>query len=316
MILTCNAYEFFSPIGQSSFSLDPSAKLSKLGELVLGTTEADKDDSAAPPDLQVDMPGDSPTKEPSQESSPGEVQEQSLVRQFSAWALDPVIHYSHSSGEELERVSGRPRGEWDALLCSRLFHLVRFPLLSEKKRKGPHAVHFYGHILWLTSDLQSWSKVMVHLAFFDNFTVPSPLSPHTMFGHCAQSVPLEATLYGGGGEGGGPSLGKRTTFIIEQGAIMKTKQIFNVYHILLTRIVCIRRVEWMCPQLLEGVTYQCQTWKFPHSWPWAYVGIKCGSPTNSWNFAGNQVHVLHVFDNLIVTRGLLKLSHSQLNAKF
>ena len=79
MILRSNAYEFFFPIGQSSFSLDPSAELSKLGELVLGTTEADKDDSAAPPDLQVDAPGDSPTKEPSQESSPGEMEEQSLL---------------------------------------------------------------------------------------------------------------------------------------------------------------------------------------------------------------------------------------------
>ena len=62
-----------------------------------------------------------------------------------------------------------------------------------------------------------------------------------MLGQCAQSVPLEATLYGGG-EGGGPSLGKRATFIIEQGAIMKTKQIFKVYHILLTRIVVFNQV--------------------------------------------------------------------------
>ena len=76
---------------------------------------------------------------------------------------------------------------------------------------------------------------MVHLAFFDNFNVPSPPLPRTMLGQCTQSVPLEATLYGG--EGGGPSLGKRAAFIIEQGAIMKTKQIFKVYHILLTRIV-------------------------------------------------------------------------------
>ena len=91
---------------------------------------------------------------------------------------------------------------------------------------------------WLSSGLQSWSKVMVHLAFFDNFTIPSPLPPpppHTILGQCAQSVPLEATLYGR--EGGGPSLGKRVAFIIKQGAIMKTLQIFKVYHILLTRIV-------------------------------------------------------------------------------
>ena len=62
-----------------------------------------------------------------------------------------------------------------------------------------------------------------------------------MLDQLAQGVPREATLYGG--EGGGPSLGKRTAFIIEQGAIMKTKQIFKVYHILLTRIVPIRRVD-------------------------------------------------------------------------
>ena len=42
---------------------------------------------------------------------------------------------------------------------------------------------------------------------------------------------------GGGGERGGPSLGKRAAVIIEQGTIMKTLQIFKVYHILLTRIV-------------------------------------------------------------------------------
>ena len=62
---------------------DPSAELSKLGELVQETTEAGEADSAAPPDLQVDAPGDSPTQEPSQESSPGEVQGQGLVSQSS-----------------------------------------------------------------------------------------------------------------------------------------------------------------------------------------------------------------------------------------
>ena len=74
---------------------------------------------------------------------------------------------------------------------------------------------------------------MVHLAFFDNFPISPPLPPppHTMLDQLAQGVPSEAALYGG--EGGGPSLGKRTAFIIEQGAIMKTKQIFKVYHILL-----------------------------------------------------------------------------------
>ena len=101
----CRTYLFiFPPKGHCSSSLDPSAELSKLGELVLGTAEADKDDSAAPPDLQVDAPEDSPTEEPSQESSPGEVQGQGLVSQSS------VSYYSHLSGEELERVRSRPRG--------------------------------------------------------------------------------------------------------------------------------------------------------------------------------------------------------------
>ena len=72
--MQCLRLKFVSPIGQCSSSLDPSAELSKLGELVLGATEADKDESAAPPDLQVDAPGDSPTEEPSLESSPGKVQ--------------------------------------------------------------------------------------------------------------------------------------------------------------------------------------------------------------------------------------------------
>ena len=74
-----------------------------------------------------------------------------------------------------------------------------------------------------------------------------------MLGQCAQSVPLEATLYGGGGGGGGgegqrAALGKRAAFIIEQGTIMKTKQIFKVYHILLTRIVVLScPVKYLSP---------------------------------------------------------------------
>ena len=60
-----------------------------------------------------------------------------------------------------------------------------------------------------------------------------------------RSFPPPSTLYGGRGEGGGPSLGKRAAFIIEQGAIMKKKQIFKVYHILLTRIVeCVAPKLW------------------------------------------------------------------------
>ena len=95
-------------------------------------------------------------------------------------------------------------------------------------------------VLGWRAKLQSWSKVMVHLAFFDKFTVPSPPPPpppppppHTMLGQWAQGVgPWSNIVWRRG-----PSLGKRAAFIIEQGAIMKTKHIFKVYHILLTRIV-------------------------------------------------------------------------------
>ena len=86
-----------------------------------------------------------------------------------------------------------------------------------------------------TCRLQSWSKVMVHLVHFLTISPFLPPSPRTMLGQCAQSVPLEATLYEGGG--GRAKFGKRAAFIIEQAAMMKTKQIFKVYHILLTRIV-------------------------------------------------------------------------------
>ena len=71
-----------------------------------------------------------------------------------------------------------------------------------------------------TMYLESWSKVMVHSAFFDNFTFPPTPPPPPPPIQCWVSVPLEATLYGG--EGGWPSLGKRAASIIEQGAIMKT----------------------------------------------------------------------------------------------
>ena len=59
---------------------------------------------------------------------------------------------------------------------------------------------------------------MVHLAFFDNFTIPPP-SSHTMLGRCAQSVPLEATLYGGegGGEGARAKFGKKGRFYHRAG---------------------------------------------------------------------------------------------------
>ena len=74
---------------------------------------------------------------------------------------------------------------------------------------------------------------MVHLAFFDNFTVPSPLppplppppTPHTMLGHCAQSVPLEATLYGGGG--GRAKFGKNNRFYHRTGGDNEIKANFQ-----------------------------------------------------------------------------------------
>ena len=82
---------------------------------------------------------------------------------------------------------------------------------------------------------------------FSHFPPPPPPPPlHTMLDQLAQGVPREATLYGG--EGGGPSLGKRAAFIIEQGQIMKTKQIFKVYHILLTRIVASPVHKGRCPE--------------------------------------------------------------------
>ena len=54
--------------------------------------------------------------------------------------------------------------------------------------------------------LQSRSKVMIHLAFF--VTIPAP-SPQTILGQCAESVPLEAALHGGGGDGRRAKFGKK-----------------------------------------------------------------------------------------------------------
>ena len=80
------------------------------------------------------------------------------------------------------------------------------------------------------SNLQSWSKVMVHLAFFDNFTIPSsppinPPFPNTMLGHCAQSVPFEATFYGG--KGGEPSLVEKSRFRHRTGGDDENKANFQ-----------------------------------------------------------------------------------------
>ena len=80
---------------------------------------------------------------------------------------------------------------------------------------------------------------MVHLAFFDNFTIPAPSPPPPPPPYNVGSVRSKCPPWSNivWGEGGEPSLGKRAAFIFEQGAIMKTKHIFKVYHILLTRIV-------------------------------------------------------------------------------
>ena len=59
--------------GQRSFvGDDASDELDKLGDLVRGTAEA-SDNSGTLSNLKVDALGDSPTEEPSQESSSGEV---------------------------------------------------------------------------------------------------------------------------------------------------------------------------------------------------------------------------------------------------
>ena len=50
-----------------------------------------------------------------------------------------------------------------------------------------------------TVDLQSWSKVRYTWPFL-TISPFLPPSPRTMLGQCAQSVPLEATLYGGEGQ--------------------------------------------------------------------------------------------------------------------
>ena len=52
-----------------------------------------------------------------------------------------------------------------------------------------------------TCRLQSWSKVMVHLVFFDNFTVPSPLPPYNVGSVRSKCPPWSNIVWGGRGEG-------------------------------------------------------------------------------------------------------------------
>ena len=125
--------------------------------------------------------------------------------------------------------------------------------------------------------LQSWSKVMVHLAFFENSTVPSPLPPYNVGSVHSKCPPWSNIVWG---EGGGPSLGKGAAFIIEQGAIMKTKQIFKVYHILLTRIVDSWDAKMIkphhAPQPCNTLYAACA-----HNYCFQNLEIKFNSPSHS-----------------------------------
>ena len=49
---------------------------------------------------------------------------------------------------------------------------------------------------FVSSGYQSWPKVMVHLAFFDNFTILHPPPPHTMLNQCALSPPWSNIVWG------------------------------------------------------------------------------------------------------------------------
>ena len=83
---------------------------------------------------------------------------------------------------------------------------------------------------------------MVHLAFFDNFTVPSPPPPPPV--QCWVSAlkvsPLKQHCMGGGGRA---KFGKKGGFDHRTGGDNENKANFQGVHILLTRIVPIRRVE-------------------------------------------------------------------------
>ena len=93
---------------------------------------------------------------------------------------------------------------------------------------------------------------------------PPPPPPHTMFGQCAHCVPLLKPHCMGGGD----KFGKKSRFIyiIEQGTMMKTSQIFKVYHILRGRWQIERGPRVWTPLLLFR---RPDLWKFaarPRNW--------------------------------------------------
>ena len=101
--------------------------------------------------------------------------------------------------------------------------------------------------LLLVSHLQSWSKVMVHLAILENFTIPSPLPQYNVGSVCSKCPPWSNIVWGGRGEGmvklsKKAKFGKKSRFYHRTGEDNEKKQIFKVYHILLTRIVVVKVV--------------------------------------------------------------------------
>ena len=118
--------------------------------------------------------------------------------------------------------------------------------------------------------LQSWSKVMVHLAFFDNFTVPSPLRPlpplpppppYNVGSVCSKCPPWSNIVWGGGGRA---KVGKKSRFYHGTGGDNENKQTFKVYHILSTRIVDgnlgrgVRPTLWKFETLTLFRTQRCE----------------------------------------------------------
>ena len=130
---------------------------------------------------------------------------------------------------------------WSAAFVSLFFHCYAFPNFCRQLLIHLCTVYISTQkVVWLLSvvSLHSLFTVLlgIHKAKMPFFGVvnynpgqkswytwpfltlsPFPPSPHTMLGHCAQSIPLKQHCMGGR-----PSLGKRAAFFIEQGAMMKT----------------------------------------------------------------------------------------------
>ena len=71
--------------------------------------------------------------------------------------------------------------------------------------------------------LQSWSKVMVHLAFFDNFTIPPPPPLHNVGSVRSKCPPWSNIVWGGGGGGGRAKFGKKSRFYHRTGGDNENK---------------------------------------------------------------------------------------------